>query len=54
MMLEVHEALGVTLKGFGGILRCDKCTSSEPVPEAETIKGYLADGWPQCCGQTMT
>lgn len=39
-----------SLAGFGGFLRCEKCRADR---ELGDVAGYLAHGWPKCCGYTM-
>lgn len=53
---------------IGGYLECQKRTGSrkgnqcgfrihiaeEPAKATAQVQGYLRDGWPQHCGQTMT
>ncbi len=39
-------------KGLGGKLTCTTCGKSQPCSERDAA-GYLARGWPKCCGYTM-
>lgn len=48
---DFHDAAAADLSGLGGILRCGQCQSVRPVGD---IARYLRDGWPKCCGFTMT
>lgn len=47
----VHDTLGAELDAMGGVLRCDRCGTEEPMKGAGA---YLRSGWPRCCGYTMT
>jgi hypothetical protein len=48
----VHAAIGADLSGHGGVLRCTGDCKREQ--ELGDIAAYLRDGWPECCGYTMT
>jgi hypothetical protein len=37
---------------LSGRLECDVCHCAQPCTEQDSA-GYLARGWPKCCGQTM-
>jgi hypothetical protein len=39
-------------RGLGGRLVCEKCGRSQACYERDAA-GYLARGWPKCCGATM-
>lgn len=39
-------------RGLGGRLTCASCGRSQPCSERDAA-GYLARGWPRCCGVTM-
>lgn len=51
--MSIHDAMGADLAGLGGILRCGEC-GTEDALTAYGISSYLRDGWPVCCGYTMT
>ncbi len=40
-------------KGLGGRLMCEECGRVQPCSRRGAA-GYLARGWPMCCGYTMT
>ncbi len=40
-------------EGLGGRLLCEKCGRAEACSERDAA-GYLARGWPKCCGATMS
>lgn len=42
---------GTDLQAFGGFLQCGACGHRE---ELGDVGSRLRDGWPQCCGYTMT
>jgi hypothetical protein len=42
--------IGQDLDARGGLLRCHRCKREQPMRGAG---GYLRDGWPECCGETM-
>lgn len=46
----VHQKLDDELKGFDGILRCEKCGLTRGLGN---IGNKLQNGWPKCCGYTM-
>ena len=48
---ELHSAIAADLYGFGGILRCTVCKDERPLRD---VAGKLRNGWPKCCGCTMT
>lgn len=48
-----HDTIARDLAGLGGILRCGEC-GTEDTLTAYGIASYLRDGWPRCCGYTMT
>jgi hypothetical protein len=48
----VHEAIGSSLDGFGGRLRCETCRVGWAL-EPGMAGSYVARGWPKCCGYTM-
>ena len=39
-------------RGLGGRLRCATCGRTQLCTERDAA-GYLARGWPKCCGETM-
>ena len=39
-------------RGLGGKLRCATCGREQPCSERDA-SGFLARGWPKCCGYTM-
>ena len=39
-------------RGLGGRLVCQSCGKAQPCTERDAA-GYLARGWPKCCGLTM-
>lgn len=45
------EAVGADLQAFGGFLQCGACGHRE---ELGDVGSRLRDGWPKCCGYTMT
>ncbi len=47
----IHMDMGEDLKPLGGILRCDKCRKEQ---DLGNVGHNLKDGWPECCGYTMT
>lgn len=49
----IHSAIARDLAGLGGILRCGECGTQDSLT-AYGIASYLRDGWPVCCGYTMT
>lgn len=49
--LRFYDATAADLAAAGGILRCSTCGAARPVGD---IASYLAHGWPECCGLTMT
>jgi hypothetical protein len=49
-MADLMGTIGAKLAGFGGILRCEKCSATS---ELGDTGGHLANGWPTCCGLTM-
>lgn len=48
---SLSRAIAADLSGFGGILRCGTCGGEQPVGG---IARSLSNGWPSCCGLTMT
>lgn len=38
---------------FGGYLKCNNCGKIRPLSQ-ETFVNYMVNGWPKCCGYTMT
>jgi hypothetical protein len=48
---SLSRAIAADLSGFGGILRCSTCHG---VQDAGDIARNLREGWPACCGYTMT
>lgn len=48
---DIHSAIGASLDGLGGILRCSVCGRWEWMTGAGQ---YVASGWPMCHGYTMT
>ena len=50
--MSIHESIARDLRPVGGILRCEQCGHEEKLQNAR-IGGYLASGWPECCGYTM-
>lgn len=49
----IHGAIAGDLAGLGGILRCGQCGTEDGL-STYGIASYLRDGWPVCCGYTMT
>jgi hypothetical protein len=47
----IHDAIADDLAPFGGLLRCTTCKREQPLGD---VAGNLRDGWPKCCGYTMT
>lgn len=47
-----HDTIAKIL-GAGGILRCSECGTKRSLG-VDGIARYLRDGWPVCCGYTMT
>jgi hypothetical protein len=47
----LHDRIGATLDSLGGVLRCGHCRSEHAMYQS---RKYLRDGWPECCGFTMT
>jgi hypothetical protein len=47
----IHSAIATDLAPLGGLLRCTTCRREQPLGDAA---GNLANGWPKCCGYTMT
>lgn len=50
-MTEMHEKIGGELQGMGGFLRCSECGLRAKVGD---VGRRLREGWPKCCGYTMT
>lgn len=50
----IHTVIASNLTSFGGLLRCIKCGGEQPVGNITGIADSLANGWPKCCGYTMT
>lgn len=48
----LHAAIGDSLDGFGGVLRCEVCGEGHAMQTGEAGR-YTAKGWPKCCGYTM-
>ncbi|HEY6493291.1 MAG TPA: hypothetical protein VIZ43_08465 [Trebonia sp.] len=48
---QLPAAIGADLAVLGGILRCGKCGTGQPLGD---VADHLSNGWPSCCGQTMT
>ena len=46
-----HDAIAADLVPLGGILRCGECGTERSLGD---VAAYLRDGWPKCCGYTMT
>jgi hypothetical protein len=40
-------------KGLGGRIACSECGHEREITEQEAA-GFLARGWPKCCGYTMS
>jgi hypothetical protein len=51
-MSAFHEAVAKDISGMGGILQCPTCKNKFPLAEGR-VGGFLAHGWPKCCGLTM-
>lgn len=49
----LHASMGSDLAKLGGLLRCEKCGHEIPLPVGR-LGDYLANGWPEHCGETMT
>jgi len=49
---ELPGAIGASLDGFGGILRCGICHAERPMQPGDGGQ-YTATGWPKCCAQSM-
>lgn len=50
---NVKEMYQDASTGLGGTLTCDVCGRSQLCSERDAA-GYLARGWPTCCGYTMS
>lgn len=50
MSTEDGEKIASDLRGFGGVLRCEKCYYARSLGD---VAYYLHAGWPRCCGYTM-
>jgi hypothetical protein len=48
---SLTRAIAADLSGSGGILRCTRCHGEQDVGG---IARNLSNGWPSCCGYTMT
>jgi hypothetical protein len=40
-------------RSIAGTLRCGVCDGEQPCP-GELAAHYLREGWPTCCGETMS
>jgi hypothetical protein len=49
--IGIHDRIASDLDGFGGYLRCSTCGHKKVLGN---IGSKLANGWPKCCGYTMT
>lgn len=49
--LNLHDRVADDIAPFGGILRCNVCQTEAPLGD---IARNLRNGWPECCGYTMT
>ena len=47
---SIHDKIAEDIEPFGGFLRCEVCNRKEALSQ---VAGYLAHGWPSCCGYTM-
>lgn len=50
-IIEVHRSLADSI--WPGSIVCQACGRREE-PNRDQVAGYLARGWPRCCGQTMS
>lgn len=50
--MSFHAAVARDVAGLGGFLRCETCGHRQELREHQ-MAGYLANGWPKCCGHTM-
>lgn len=49
-MTDLASALGDSVTGFGGFLRCETCGHKRVLGD---VGDKLAHGWPKHCGYTM-
>jgi hypothetical protein len=50
-VMSIATKIGNDLQGFGGHLECTVCGREQPLGD---VGVKLADGWPKCCGYTMS
>lgn len=50
-MSDIAIKIGDDLQSFGGHLECNECKRQAPLGDTGS---KLANGWPMCCGYTMT
>lgn len=53
-MTTIHDNIATDLKSVlsGAVSRCYHCPNEYPLAIGR-VGGFLADGWPTCCGATM-
>lgn len=51
MIRDLHSKIEADIKPLGGVLRCRQCGYETQIAD-EPLGQYLAQGWPQCCGET--
>jgi len=50
-MSAIHNAIADALPPLSH-LQCDACAARRDITRTDAA-GYLAHGWPECCGHTM-
>lgn len=52
-LFDIDKAGKQFYDDFKGILRCDKCGSSQVIASERHLTEFFSAGFPQCCGETM-